>query len=165
MSATGMTLATDLFASDPRFMCTVSIRELCTSIQNSRLERSGRVISLIRFKQLCGFRHQSLVLKIGTMPDDGEAIWLRLDRGSKPEGSTPRTSISRFTACDSATISSTEVQLRGLRLEIKAEVVFPVDGPTAGDLRKLLNILSQESPEYRLWARIASGSAQSYKNP
>ena len=34
---------------------------------------------------------------------------------------------------------------------MKAEVVFPVDGPTAGDLRKLLNILSQESPEYRLW--------------
>ncbi|KAF9519112.1 hypothetical protein BS47DRAFT_1388524 [Hydnum rufescens UP504] len=135
MSTTGMTLATDLFGYDPHFICTVSIRQLCTSIQNSRLERSGRDMSLIRFKRL----------------NDGEAIWLRLDRGSKPEGSTPRTSISRFTACDSATISSTEVQLRGLRLEIKAEVVFPVDGPTAGDLRKLLNILSQESPEYRLW--------------
>ncbi|KAF9519102.1 hypothetical protein BS47DRAFT_125944 [Hydnum rufescens UP504] len=41
--------------------------------------------------------------------------------------------------------------LRGLRLEMKAEVVFPVDGPTAGDLRKLLIILSEESPEYHLW--------------
>ncbi|KAF9519079.1 hypothetical protein BS47DRAFT_1388495 [Hydnum rufescens UP504] len=71
---------------------------------------------------------------------------------AKPETSTPRSSVSRFTPCDSATISSTEAQLLcGLRLEMKAEVVFPVDGPTAGDLRELLNILSQESPEYRLW--------------
>ncbi|KAF9519108.1 hypothetical protein BS47DRAFT_1337681 [Hydnum rufescens UP504] len=150
--ATGVTLANHLLASDPHFMCTVSIRQLCTSIQNSRLERSGRILSLIRFKQLSGFRHQFIVLKIGMISDDGEAIWLRLDRGPKPDGSTSRTLISRFTTCDSATIAPTEAQLLcGLRLEIKAEVVFPVDGPTAGDLRKLLNILSQESPEYRLW--------------
>ncbi|KAF9519099.1 hypothetical protein BS47DRAFT_1337674 [Hydnum rufescens UP504] len=145
-AATRVTLATDLLASDPHFTCTIPIRQLCTSIQNSRFERSGRVTSLIRFEQPRGCRHQFLVLKIG------EAIWLRLDRGPKPENSTPRSSVSRFTPCDSATISSSEEQLlRGLRLEMKAEVVFPVDGPTAGDLRKLLTILSQESPEYRLW--------------
>jgi hypothetical protein len=46
-------------------------------------------------------------------------------------------------------ISSTEAQLlRGLRLEMNAVVVFPVDEPTSGDLRELLNILSHE---YRLW--------------
>jgi hypothetical protein len=101
MSTTGVTLATDLLASDPHFMCTISIRQLCTSIQNSRLERTGRLISLIRFEQLRGFRHQFIVLKIGMMPDNGEAIWLRLDRGPKPENSTPRTSLSRFTSCDS----------------------------------------------------------------
>ncbi|KAF9505201.1 hypothetical protein BS47DRAFT_1354207 [Hydnum rufescens UP504] len=152
MSTTGVTLATDLLASDPHFMCTISIRQLCTSIQNSRLERTARVISLTRFEQQRGFRHQFIVLKIGMMPDDGEAIWLRLDRGPKPENSTPRSSVSRFTPCDSATISSSEAQLlRGPRLEMKAEVVFPVDAPTAGDLRELLHILSQESPEYRLW--------------
>jgi hypothetical protein len=180
MSATGATLATDLLVSDPHFMCTITIRQLCTSIENSRLERSARVISLMRFEQLRGFRHQFLLLKIAMMPDDEGAIWLRLDRGPKPETPTPRSSVSRFTPCDSvsdvsllvwdanrstskrsseharglfqATISSTEAQLlRGLRLEMKAEVVFPVDGPTAGDLRELLTILSQESPEYRLW--------------
>ncbi|KAF9519083.1 hypothetical protein BS47DRAFT_1388499 [Hydnum rufescens UP504] len=152
MPATRVTLVTDLLASDPHFMCTMSIKQLCTSIQGSRLERAGRVVSLIRFEQLRGFRHQFLVLKIARTPDDGETMWLRLDRGPKPENVTPRSSVSRFTPCDSATISSSEAQLlRGLRLEIKAEVIFPVDGPTGGDLRELLNILSQESPEYRLW--------------
>ncbi|KAF9519109.1 hypothetical protein BS47DRAFT_1379614 [Hydnum rufescens UP504] len=151
MSTPGVTLATDLLFG-PHFMCTISIRQLCTSIENSRLERSARVISLMRFEQLGGFRHEFLVLKIGMMLDDGEAVWLRLDRGPKLENSTPKSSVSRFTPCDSATIASTEAELlRGLRLEMKAEVVFPVDGPTAGDLRTLLNILSQESPEYRLW--------------
>ncbi|KAF9519097.1 hypothetical protein BS47DRAFT_1337671 [Hydnum rufescens UP504] len=131
MSTIGVTLVTDLVASDPHFICMVPIRQLCTSIQNSRLERSGRVISLIRFEQQRGFRHQFLVLKIGMMPDDGEAVWLRLDRGPKPENSTPRSSISRFTPCDSATISSTEAQLlRGLRLEMKAEVIFPLRSGT-----------------------------------
>ncbi|KAF9519078.1 hypothetical protein BS47DRAFT_125247 [Hydnum rufescens UP504] len=152
MPATGAILVTDLLTSDPHFMCTISIKQLCTSIQNSRLERSARIISLMRFEQLTGFRHQFLLLKIAMMPDGEEAIWLRLDRGPKLEDSTPRSSVSRFTPCDSATISSTEAQLlHGLHLEMKAEVVFPVDGPTAGDLRELLNILSQESPEYRLW--------------
>ncbi|KAF9519093.1 hypothetical protein BS47DRAFT_125546 [Hydnum rufescens UP504] len=33
----------------------------------------------------------------------------------------------------------------------KGEVVFLLDGPIAGDLHKLLNILSQEYPGYRLW--------------
>ncbi|KAF9519113.1 hypothetical protein BS47DRAFT_1379616 [Hydnum rufescens UP504] len=151
MPATGGTWE-NLLASDPHFMCTISVRQLCTSIENSRLERFARVVSLMRFEQLSGFRHQFLLLKIGMMPEDGDAMWLRLERGPKPENSTPRSSVSRFTPCDSATISLTETQLlRGLRLEMKAEVVFPIDGPTAGDLRKLLNILSQESPEYRLW--------------
>ncbi|KAF9502826.1 hypothetical protein BS47DRAFT_1403058 [Hydnum rufescens UP504] len=151
MPTTGVTWA-NLLASDPHFMCTISVRQLCTSIENSPLERSARVMSLMRFEQLSGFRHQFLLLKIGMMPEDGDAMWLRLERGPKPENSTPRSSVSRFTPCDSATISSIETQLlRGLRLEMKAEVVFPIDGPTAGDLRKLLNILSQESPEYRLW--------------
>lgn len=105
MSGTSATLA-DLFAfsystPDPHFAFTLSIRQLCTCIQNSRLETSARVSLLMRFKRLGGFRHEFLLLKISLMPDEGVSIWLRLDRGPKLDGPTPGSSISLFPACDS----------------------------------------------------------------
>ncbi|KAF9519090.1 hypothetical protein BS47DRAFT_1482336 [Hydnum rufescens UP504] len=146
MCTTGVTLATDLLASD---LCTISITLHLHPKLSPRAIKSCYLPDPLR---ATGFQQQLLVLKIAMMLDDGEAIWFRSNRGPKPENSTPRSSVSRFTPCDSATISSSEAQqLRGLRLEMKAEVIFPVDGPTAGDLRELLNILSQESPGYSLW--------------
>ncbi|KAF9519084.1 hypothetical protein BS47DRAFT_1482328 [Hydnum rufescens UP504] len=86
-----------------------------TTIQNSPFEQSGGVISLIRF------------------------VWLRLDRGPKLESSMPMSSTSRSTARDSAQLNMPgfisgddlvkESQLlRGPRLEMRAEVIFLVDG-------------------------------------
>ena len=40
--------------------------------------------------------------------------------------------------------------LRGVRFQKKAEVSFPIDKPTVGDLRRLLTVLSEVSPQYRL---------------
>jgi len=42
---------------------------------------------------------------------------------------------------------------------MKVEALFPVDGFMTGHHREILNILSEQSPEYHLWERNASDSA------
>jgi len=85
------------------------------------------------------------------MSDEGVFIWFRLDRGAKIDGPMANSSVSQFPTCDSVMISPSEVPLlRGVRFQKKAEVASPIDKPTAGDLRRLLSILSEVSPEYRL---------------
>ncbi|KAF9519107.1 hypothetical protein BS47DRAFT_1358493 [Hydnum rufescens UP504] len=126
----------------------------CLELQ-LEIRKSGRGAELT-VGSIEGIRHQFLVLKIAMMPDDGETIWLHWTE--VPNRKTQRQGAH---ACPGyqwqhlqgrqdmpglfqATISSTEAQLlHGLRLEMKAEVIFPVDGPTGGGFREPLNILSQ----------------------
>ena len=102
---------TDLFTfshstPDPHFTFTLSMEQLCTSIQNSRLESSAKIDSLTRFKRLSIFRHEFLLLRISLIPDEGIFIWFRLDRGAKLDGPTPGSSVSQFPACDSVRVVS-----------------------------------------------------------
>ncbi|KAF9519103.1 hypothetical protein BS47DRAFT_125964 [Hydnum rufescens UP504] len=134
-------------------MCMISIRQLFSSIQHPRFERSGRAISSIHFAT------EGILTPVPRTEDCYDSGRWASDMVS-PEprpGVQYRDShlviLSTATCPDlfQATISSSEAQLlRGLCLEMKAGVLFPVDGPTAGDLRQILNILSQESPKYHL---------------
>ncbi|KAF9505206.1 hypothetical protein BS47DRAFT_565424 [Hydnum rufescens UP504] len=80
-----VTLVTDLLVSDPHFTCTISIRQLCTSIENSHLSlraiRSHYLIDPLSATEgiPAPVPHAENCYEIVMMPDNGEAIWLRLD--------------------------------------------------------------------------------------
>lgn len=158
----------DLFAfsystPDPNFTFTMSIRQLCTYIQNSRLETSARVISLQRFKRLSGFKHEFILLKICMMSDEGSPfIWFRLDRGAKLDGSAPNSSISHFSACDSV---CTIFSCFAVILSIPYDVVYSVFVFLGDDLAERSSSSTWSSLSNESRSRISERQAHRWRSP